>query len=42
MMTCDQCEEEFNNDMIKVCLTCGGDYCNNCITNHELCCGDEF
>lgn len=38
--TCDQCEENFDLDMINECDNCGGSYCNHCFDNHELCEGE--
>ena len=40
--SCDQCEEDFELEMINECETCGGSYCKHCSTNHELCVGEEF
>lgn len=38
---CDQCEEEFETEMINECEGCAGMYCDNCMSNHELCEGEE-
>lgn len=40
--TCDQCEEDFDLDvdMMNECDNCGGQYCDNCMNNHEMCEGE--